>query len=400
MKKYSIVAFMLISVMLMACGGDDGLTTPKQTTSDSQDGDDTTLTIDSTYVYQLPVIFHVLYQDKNDASQYIKAMRLKNILQYVNQIYRGGIYGESANTHLEFVLAKKDESGQNLSTPGVEYVHYTGDYPIDEEQFMSSSDNTKYIWDPNEYINVMLYHFKDRADGEVLGISHMPFTTKGSNQLKGLEAMEAQYISKSRLGFPLCSSINSIYAGQSDQGGYYQSDRYTASDHQAKYLVASDIVVTLAHELGHYLGLFHIFTEDMATTQEAEIFNAVDSCADTDYCEDTPSYNRAEYNGYLASYYISTPIEQQDPWDVLKRYSCDASEFYSANIMDYAITLGYKISPDQKARIRNVLYYSPLIPGPKLNKVNKRTRAGSESEEGPIIRPRIIREQLIHQYKH
>lgn len=401
MKKYSIVAVTLFSILLMACGGDDGLNTPKQEKTDGQDEYEMALTTeDSTYEYQLPVIFHVLYKDKNDASQYIQAMRLKNILQYVNEIYRGGVYGESANTRLKFVLAQKDEQGKKLSTPGVEYVLYPDDYPIDEEEFMSSSDNAKYIWDPNKYINVMLYHFKEKADGEVLGISHMPFTPKGDKQLEGLEAIEEQYISKSRLAFPLCSSINSIYAGQAKEGGYYQSDRYTAVDHKASYIVSSDVVVTLAHELGHYLGLFHIFTENMSKTPKAELFSAVDSCADTDYCKDTPSYNRAEYNTYLANYYATTPTEKQNVWDVLKRYSCDASEFYSANIMDYAFTLGYKISPDQKARIRNVLYYSPLIPGPKLNNVNKKTRANGEAEEKLTLKPRIIREQLIPLYKH
>lgn len=401
MKKYSIAAVALLSILLMACGGDDGPTNPGQGKPDSRDKDEIALAAeDSTYGYRLPVIFHVLYKDKNDAGQYIRATRLKNILQYVNQIYRGGIYGESADTNLRFVLATKDEHGKTLPTPGVEYVFYPGDYPIDEEEFMSSSENAKYIWDPNKYINVMLYHFKADDDGEVLGISHMPFTVKGDKQLAGLEAIKEQYISKSQLGFPLCSSINSIYAGPSAQGGYYQSDRYTAGDHKAKYIVASDVVVTLAHELGHYLGLFHIFTEDMSTTPEANLFSAADACADTDYCKDTPSYNRADYNTYLAGYYTTTPAGKQDIRDLLRRHSCDASEFYSANIMDYAFTLGYKISNDQKARIRNVLYYSPLIPGPKLNKVNRKTRASGGPEEKLTVKPQIIREQPIPLYKH
>lgn len=33
--------------------------------------------------------------------------------------------------------------------------------------------------------------------------------------------------------------------------------------------------------------------------------------------------------------------------------------------MDYSVGLGFKITPQQKQRIRHVLYYSPLIPGPK-----------------------------------
>ncbi|MBM6992938.1 MAG: zinc-dependent metalloproteinase lipoprotein [Prevotella sp.] len=391
MKKVSFFLVLLLQMMFSACGGDDGVQTTTETVADDQDQDATTATIDSTYDYQLPVIFHVLYQDKNDASQYIPAARLKNLLEYVNQIYQGGVYGESANVHVKFVLAEKDESGNTLSTPGVEYVYYSGTYPIDESAFMVSADNKKYIWDPNEYINVMMFNFKEESDGEVLGISHMPYTIQGVHELEGLETTTDTYISKSRLGYPLCSSINSIYAGQSSTGGYYQSDRYTASDHQATYLTSADIVVTMAHELGHYLGLFHMFTENISTDQSADMFAPLDSCGDTDYCEDTPSYNRAEYNSYLSYYIANTSSSSLSVWDLLKRNACDLTTFYSANIMDYAFSLGYKISSDQKARIRNVLYYSPLIPGPKLNGANQSTRAGVETEGKTYDRPRLIR---------
>ena len=53
-----------------------------------------------------------------------------------------------------------------------------------------------------------------------------------------------------------------------------------------------DISVTIAHEMGHYLGLHHCFTEN-------ENGDMGDSCADTDFCEDTPSYNRIEYQDTL-----------------------------------------------------------------------------------------------------
>lgn len=391
MNKPYIYILLLTSLLLASCGGDDGLDSPKHGSSTNQGQGEMSEVIDSTYEYQLPIIFHVFYQDKDNASQYIPAARLKNLLSYVNQIYQGGIYGESANTHIRFELAKRDESGRPLPVPGVEYVYYSGEYPIDEVSFMSSKDHTKYIWDPNKYINVMLYPFKKKDSGEVLGISHMPFTPKGDKKLEGLEEIEGRYISKKQLGFPLCSSINSIYAGQSPSGEYYQSNRYTAIGHQTKSIVASDVVVTLAHELGHYLGLFHIFTENIRNTHDADIFNFADSCADTDYCKDTPSYNRSEYNAYLDHYLATTQPEMLNVWDVLKRSACDASQFHSANIMDYAFTLGYKISKEQKARMRHVLYYSPLIPGPKKNGINRKTRATNGSQDIIYSHPRLIR---------
>ena len=62
--------------------------------------------------------------------------------------------------------------------------------------------------------------------------------------------------------------------------------------------------------------------------------------------------------------YLKTKNEKYlDP--LLKRHSCEGLEYDSDNIMDYSVGLGFKITPQQKQRIRHVLYYSPLIPGPK-----------------------------------
>lgn len=390
MRNITTYILLLTTTLLVAaCGGDDGLN-PGGGTTAPKEPEDLSALVNSTYEYQLPIIFHVLYQDKDNPRQYIPAVRLKNLLNYVNEIYQGGIYGKSANTQIRFVLAEKNEQGRRLSVPGVEYVYYPGEYPINEEAFMSSKDNVKYIWDPNKYINVMLYPFKQKSGYEVLGISHMPFTIKGDKQLDGLETIEESYIGKSRLGFPLCSSINSLYAGQSPSGDYYQSDRYTSLNHQTKTIIASDVVVTLAHELGHYLGLFHVFAENNQSNAGNNLISHTDICADTDYCKDTPSYNRNEYNKYLKNYLATTSPGKLSIHDLLRRHTCAGSMFSSTNIMDYSYTLGYQISEEQKARLRHVLYYSPLIPGPKLNGVNKKTRSTNDSNGKIYTRARLI----------
>ena len=371
-KQKHIVLWLLLALCLglSACGGDNGLMSTDKSTLVTD-----TAEIDSNYEYQLPVIFHVLYKNQSDASQYIPAARLKNLLQYVNEIYQGGIYGKSENLHLKFVLAEKDEKGKKLGTPGVEYVKYDGDYPIDVSAFMSDNTgaNVKYIWDPNQYINVMMFNFKSASSNEVtLGISHMPHTV--DNRVEGLDNVKTQYIAKNQLKYPLCSSINSTYAAQASGGGYFQSDRYTDDNHTAHALSTADVVVTMAHELGHYLGLYHAFTEE----KKDGSFQPVDSCGDTDYCKDTPSYNRIDYNNYLET----LNFEQNDPSitkKMLSRNSCDGKIFESYNIMDYSLTMGFQITADQKKRIRNVLYYSPLIPGPKKNNINTRTRATDDS---------------------
>lgn len=360
MWKCSIV-LTFVAVLLQACSS-SSIADDETTTGRGNENLDT-LAINDGYTYELPVIFHVLYANGDNPTQYIPYQRLGNLLQYVNEIYQGGVYGNSENVNIKFVLATTDENGKKLSHPGVEYVKYTGEYPIDEGKFMEDQTgaNVKYIWEPNKYINVMMFNFKNTSSNEItLGISHMPFSVKGDNELEGLGTVTTPNVKKDNLGFAYCSAINSLYANTSPNGGYYQSDRYTNPNHKLTTYTSADVVMTLAHELGHYLGLYHVFTERRDANDDGSVA-PVDSCADTDYCEDTHSYNRYEYTQYLE--YEGKDEKYLDP--LLKRHSCEGLEYDSDNIMDYSVGLGFKITPQQKQRIRHVLYYSPLIPGPK-----------------------------------
>lgn len=375
-----MMLMLAIGLLQASCGSynaDD-----ETTTNGGNEKVDTT-TINDDYTYEVPVIFHVLYANSSNSSQYIPYQRLDNLLQYVNEIYKGGVYGQSENVNIKFVLATTDEDGKTLAHPGVDYVKYTGEYPIDEEQFMGdqTGENVKYIWEPSKYINVMMFNFKNAgsSNGITLGISHMPYSVKGDNELAGLETITTPNVSKANLRFAYCSAINSTYANTSPKGGYYQSDRYTNSNHKMTTYTSADIVMTLAHELGHYLGLYHVFTEKLDGGDDSSV-EPVDSCADTDYCEDTYSYNRHEYLEYLES---SGKNEQYiDP--LLKRCSCEGTEYEADNIMDYSVGLGFKITPEQKKRIRHVLYYSPLIPGPKKYRTTRATTANGLVDIKPI----------------
>lgn len=323
----------------------------KRTIEVSQEG--ATSTIDN-YHYELPVIFHVMYQNEKDPLQYVSQTRLAEILSMVNEMYKNEV--NSVNMNLTFTLAETDPNGNALDNPGVEYVQWTESYPIDCNKFMNdnSGNYVKYLWDPNKYINIMIYNFSsDESSGTTtLGISHLPFTTTGSNSLEGLNETSHSSLSLKNLKFPYCASINSLYI----------NDQTTESTYKT-----TDITVTIAHELGHYLGLHHVFTElDDDDTN---------SCEDTDYCKDTPSYNKQAYDDYYT--YI---IKHDEPKNffakLVKRTNCSGSEFISYNIMDYAISYSNQFTDDQRNRIRHVLTYSPLIPGPK--KGQNRTKAASD----------------------
>lgn len=370
--------FLLVSLAstMVSCGGDDGLGYKARVETNDEDEDNTSATLNAYYVYKLPVVFHVLYVDPKDATQHVSAARLQTIVNNVNDLLEGGIYGKSANLNVRMVMAAYDENGNKLSTPGVDYIQLTGDYPIDPNELMNDRTGkySKYLWDPNEYVNIMLYHFAtNEADkGTTLGISHLPYTIEGENQMEGLTALKVKTLTKSMIDFCYCSSINSQYINN-------ESSRYGKSDKgRAGYTYnSSDINVTIAHELGHYLGLLHTYTE-----REGE---QVDSCGDTDHCKDTPSYNRNEYDSYLSDYLKKHSGERLTMNDLVKRLSCDGKAFESTNMMDYSIGYAYAFSDEQKKRVRDVLYYSPLIPGPKKNRTeNTRSSATTTHVRLPI----------------
>ena len=108
------------------------------------------------------------------------------------------------------------------------------------------------------------------------------------------------------------------------------------------HIYEDDFYKTLAHELGHYLGLFHVFSEK--------------GCDETDYCDDTENYDRTAYTEWLSTF-------QGDPNDpeLFNRTNCETGE---------------------SARVRHVLENSPLIPGPKNITVTK----GLGETDLPVIR--------------
>lgn len=301
--------------------------------------------------YKLPVVFHVLYKTKTDETQYLKESRIQEVLRKVNEMYRGG--KQSADFNLEFELVTTDDKGNRLETPGVDYIKWEDSYPIDFEYFMSNNGGKykKYLWDPNRVINIMMYNFKAEEDSDktVLGISHLPFSYSKGHRLEGLQTVSIMPLSLDNLSYTHCISINSIFINAESTANTYSP---------------VDIVVTIAHELGHHLGLFHVFSE-----AEDE------GCTDTDYCQDTESYNRDEYISYMDYAYEYDQTHHTRKYytfeNLIKRKTCEGDEFISYNVMDYSIGWCNRFSDDQKKRIRHVLMYSPLRPGPKAEATSR-----------------------------
>lgn len=313
------------------------------------------------YTYDLPVIFHVLYVSESDPEQHTRAERLHEILAGARNLYLNNHSG--IDMGVTFNLATTDPDGKKLSIPGVEYIKWDGDYPIGPYDFMydESGRYVKYLWDPNRYINVMIYNFaggeENEYDDTIAGISHLPLSYTGS-YLEGLPKVNYQTLTLDNLGFPYCVSINSLYIDDTPS---------------AQPFDPNEASITLAHEFGHYLGLHHAFSE-----------NEEGGCEDTDYCADTPSYDRYDYVSYIFHLYeTGSPLFVFE--NTVKRTSCDGSTFVSRNIMDYYISYSDSFTHDQRARVRHVLMYSPLIPGPKLTVDDSKSRAAESRLKLPIV---------------
>lgn len=286
--------------------------------------------------YKIPVVFQMLYGNRNIDTQYVKPGHLQTVLDGVNELYRQC----GQNLNLEFVMATETPNGDQMEEPGVNRVPWTAS-TIDCTEFMGSSEQRylDIIWDPSKYINVVLYNF---SDSQILGISQFPFVM-APDYFPGIESLYNSGLpTQENLDRPQCVSINNRYI--------YDIAPLAVPGNEEGTM--TNVVCTLAHELGHYLGLRHTFSESYSGL-----------CIDSDFCDDTPTYNRQNYESLVQVYGLSYK-EHLD--ELISRESCNTGvTFVSTNIMDYSITYSNEFTSQQAERIRYILEHGVFIPGPK-----------------------------------
>lgn len=308
-----------------------------------------------TLTHRLPVVFHVLYFDENDKTQNPDAEIIYSMLEKTNQIYREA-GKSSADLKVEFYPAPYDPKGRKLAESGIERVQWIS--PTLDAQEVMHNRKREYVhlmWEPNDYTNVLLYNF---SDANFLGISTFPILPK-TYPLYGLESVEDYDYSMDNLVSFRGLSINTHYLYDSNDifGDYVPEDMKDIVN------VQNAPHVTLAHELGHYLGLYHIFSEDFW-------------CHSTDFCEDTEPYDYKKYTDEVLLLYYGILDGSINPAEVkwstiFNRVNCAGQSFESHNIMDYAYSYLDEFTIGQRDRVRHVLEHSPLIPGAKVRAKTK-----------------------------
>lgn len=270
-------------------------------------------------VYVIPVVVHVIHSgqavgtDKN-----ISDARVLSQITVLNQDYRKiiGTPGNGTNplgvdTEIEFCLAQTDPNGN--PTNGINRVNLDMTWHfLNVEQTLKPQTQ----WDPTKYLNIWVcefgYHSNPYYDLEdVLGYAQFPSGT-------GLAGLT---------GGTTTSNTDGVIIDWRCFGSYSPLVPGTGGTYFNGYNKGR----TTTHEIGHALGLRHIWGDNYNCT-----VNTIDS--GQDYCPDTPPHSDANYScsGTLNSCSGYTPMPE--------------------NYMDYGTdTCLNTFTANQKTRMRTTL---------------------------------------------
>lgn len=326
--------------------------------------------------YKLPIVFHTFYARESNESHYISEERIGEIFECIKESYANC----GVDLGFEFVLAEEDPDGETMDEAGINRI-YQQLSVISYTSFMYglTSTNTAniyadFMWDPSKYINIAVYQFSESS--APVGISQSAYLMtseydEDSNVCLGAVELK-NYVAPTDLTFPMCISLNNTYIFNDGSVDDY----------------FNDIKSTAAHELGHLLGLRHVFYENVST---GDTYGG----GDTDYCTDTPTYNRPLYSYPLSDMVYAYSIDpSQKPtdeevetiWKMRTASSViDVYDFKSTNIMDYSVGEFSSFSEEQKARMRYIIQHSPYIPGCKAVTFDTATTLSTKSaSEVPV----------------
>jgi len=290
-----------------------------------------------TYEYHLPVVFHVMYKNESDKTQNADESQFKKILQAVNKLYADN------DMDIVFEMAKYDNDGNELKEPGIVRKKVNFD-DMDPSEFLDDKDFSNDVFNLKKYINIFVFSFRQMSEGETsLGLTQLPILPTAHPLGEILHCTDSAN-DYAYLTTPYGVCINSKFIDE------WQDDKH----YNTRYIVS-----TVAHELGHYLGLLHTFSEN--------------ECEEDDECSDTPITDYNNYSAWLTDYINQKSAKgvELSIYELATRTDCKTGEVFVAdNILDYAVTKAEVFTPQQKKRTRHVLKYGVMTPGPKLVNYN------------------------------
>lgn len=272
-------------------------------------------------IITIPVVVHVIHAGQNVGTYpNITDNQVISQITVLNNDYRRLLGSPGYNTNpvgadveIQFALAKVTPDGN--PTNGIDRVNLCR-----EGWTMAAIDDyvkPETIWDPTKYLNMWTVVFEG-SDSGTLGYAQFP----SNSGLGGLNVNGG------------LATTDGVVAG----AGAFGSRAY--DDGTFILFQDYDRGRTMTHEVGHWLGLRHIWGDSSVCT-----VNATDS--NNDYCLDTPAAAAANYTCPTGANAID---------------SCPSSPGLDMveNYMDYTYDLCMNIfTLDQKSRMRAVMDNSP-----------------------------------------
>lgn len=204
-------------------------------------------------VFIVPVVFHVMY-DPNQPATNISDSIIEAQLQVLNAAYanaRGSTHPQAVNTDIQFCLAHKKPDGTTFN--GINRISYTGSH-IKPTGAQKAGVAASIYYDRERYVNIWVVpDIKDQSNNSMNtgGYSNINYTT-------GIDGIVMRY----------------------DFMGDYNG--CNSCFHPASSGTA------LAHEMGHFLGLYHTFRDScLGGTDSSDCYKKGDLCCDTRPCNQT-----------------------------------------------------------------------------------------------------------------
>ncbi len=219
-------------------------------------------------VYTIPVVFHIIHTGQAVGTGYnISQAQVNSQVTILNNDYRktnadfstnvtqSTFVNAAADCEINFCLATRNPTGGVMAEPGIDRINATtkGWTPPpysgmnEPGGYIDNTIKTGSYWDPNQYLNIWILYMNDGT----LGYAQFPVVPSASTPTIG---------------------------DMSGQGGAANTDGvvfdYTAIGNVGTAAYPYNKGRTATHEIGHWLGLWHI--------------NGDSNCGD-DFCSDTPT---------------------------------------------------------------------------------------------------------------
>ncbi|PSR01287.1 MAG: hypothetical protein BRD50_08985 [Bacteroidetes bacterium SW_11_45_7] len=256
-------------------------------------------------VITIPVVVHVVHDgDPVGQNENLSQAQVNSQIEILNEDFRrlnsdttdtpANFQPVAADIEIEFCLARVDPQGNVLNEPGID--RYSGGQSTWSQNDIDNTLKPNTIWDPNRYFNIWTVDF---GNSGLLGYAQFP-------EASGLQGMPSGSQNAQTDGVVV---------------------RHTAFGRVGNVNAPADKGRTATHEVGHWLGLQHIWGDG--------------DCSQDDFCNDTPDAD-ASTSG--------CPNSQS---------SCGSVDMIE-NYMDYTDDACMNMfTADQKSRMRTVMNNSP-----------------------------------------